>query len=92
MDSPIETGPPHRPRRHAVLTAREQEVAALVARGLSNRRIAARLVISERTAANHVQRVFEKLDIHSRGAARRARRGARPAQDVGGVEAPLFLG
>jgi DNA-binding NarL/FixJ family response regulator len=61
---PLATGP-GRPYRHHALTAREHEVAALVARGLSNRQIAAELVISERTAGNHVQRVLDKLDVHS---------------------------
>jgi DNA-binding NarL/FixJ family response regulator len=41
-------------------------VAALVAEGLSNRAIAERLVISERTASNHVQRILTKLGFSSR--------------------------
>ncbi|HET6315694.1 MAG TPA: response regulator transcription factor, partial [Chloroflexota bacterium] len=57
------------------LTGREQEVARLLARGLTNRQIAAELVISERTAANHVQRVMDKLGVHSR--AQFAARGAQ---------------
>jgi DNA-binding CsgD family transcriptional regulator len=48
------------------LTAREREVAVLVARGLSNRDIAATLVISERTAEGHVEQVRNKLGFHSR--------------------------
>jgi predicted ATPase/DNA-binding CsgD family transcriptional regulator/Tfp pilus assembly protein PilF len=48
------------------LTAREREVARLVAGGLTNRQIAETLVITEKTAANHVQRVMDKLEIHSR--------------------------
>lgn len=48
------------------LTAREREVAVLVARGLSNRDIAAKLVISERTAEGHVEQVRNKLGFHSR--------------------------
>jgi predicted ATPase/DNA-binding CsgD family transcriptional regulator len=51
----------------ARLTRREQEVAALVARGLTNREIAARLVISERTAESHVQNIMGKLGVTSRG-------------------------
>jgi non-specific serine/threonine protein kinase len=48
------------------LTAREQEVALLVGRGLTNRRIAKELSISERTAENHVGRILKKLGLHSR--------------------------
>jgi DNA-binding NarL/FixJ family response regulator len=54
------------PRRNDGLTEREREVALLVAGGLSNRQVAARLVISEKTAKNHVQRVLDKLGVHSR--------------------------
>ncbi|MGW5240676.1 ATP-binding protein [Monashia sp. NPDC004114] len=48
------------------LTVREREVAALVAQGLSNREIAACLVLSERTAANHVQHILTKLGFTNR--------------------------
>ncbi|HEX2171403.1 MAG TPA: LuxR C-terminal-related transcriptional regulator, partial [Dehalococcoidia bacterium] len=48
------------------LTAREREVALLAARGLTNRQIAQALVIADKTAANHVQHVLEKVDLHSR--------------------------
>ena len=50
------------------LTAREREVVALVAKGRTNREIAATLVISEHTVARHVQNVFGKLDVVSRTA------------------------
>jgi DNA-binding NarL/FixJ family response regulator len=49
------------------LTPRETEVARLVAGGLSNRDIAARLFLSVRTVDVHVDRVLTKLDFHSRG-------------------------
>jgi DNA-binding CsgD family transcriptional regulator len=52
--------------RPGVLSAREDEVARLVAGGLTNREIALRLVISERTAQNHVQHILTKLDFTSR--------------------------
>jgi DNA-binding CsgD family transcriptional regulator len=50
----------------ARLTAREREIAALAGRGLSNREIADRLVVSLRTVENHLARVFVKLGIASR--------------------------
>jgi predicted ATPase/DNA-binding CsgD family transcriptional regulator len=48
------------------LTARELEIAALIARGLSNRGIADVLVISPATAARHVANIFTKLGFSSR--------------------------
>jgi DNA-binding NarL/FixJ family response regulator len=48
------------------LTKREQQVAELVAEGLSNRAIAQRLYLSERTAANHVQHILDKLGFANR--------------------------
>jgi DNA-binding CsgD family transcriptional regulator len=48
------------------LTAREREVAALVAEGRSNREIAEQLVLSERTASNHVQHILTKLGFAKR--------------------------
>jgi DNA-binding CsgD family transcriptional regulator/tetratricopeptide (TPR) repeat protein len=48
------------------LTARERQVAALVARGKSNRDIAVELVVSERTAEAHITNILAKLDLASR--------------------------
>ena len=48
------------------LSRREREVAVLVAQGLTNRQIAARLFISERTAESHVEQIRGKLGFHSR--------------------------
>jgi DNA-binding NarL/FixJ family response regulator len=49
-----------------LLTKRETQIAELVARGLSNREIAERLVISKRTVDAHVEHIFSKLGISSR--------------------------
>lgn len=48
------------------LTVREREVLDLVAAGLTNDAIAERLYISAGTARTHLQRVFRKLDVHTR--------------------------
>jgi DNA-binding NarL/FixJ family response regulator len=48
------------------LTRREQEIAELVASGLSNREIGTRLFISKRTVDAHVEHIFGKLEISSR--------------------------
>ena len=48
------------------LTRREQDVAALVARGLANSQIAGELVISVRTVESHVQHILDKLGFSSR--------------------------
>jgi DNA-binding NarL/FixJ family response regulator len=60
------------PRRReglAGLTAREVEVLVLLARGLSNKQIAERLVITPKTAGNHVEHIYTKIDASSRAAA-----------------------
>jgi non-specific serine/threonine protein kinase len=48
------------------LTPREREVAALLARGHSNRQIAEELVITERTVGTHVEHILDKLGFRSR--------------------------
>ena len=48
------------------LTAREREVASLIALGKSNREIADKLVISERTTERHVSSILSKLGFDSR--------------------------
>jgi len=56
-------------RRSDGLSGREIEVLRLLARGLSNREIAAELSISEHTAARHLQNIFAKIGVGSRTAA-----------------------
>jgi predicted ATPase/DNA-binding NarL/FixJ family response regulator len=58
--------PPASGRALAGLTRRELEVATLVAGGMTNREIAERLVIAERTVEGHVERLRAKLNVHSR--------------------------
>jgi HD-GYP domain-containing protein (c-di-GMP phosphodiesterase class II) len=60
------------PRRRggpAGLTPREVEVLRLLARGLSNKEIATRLVISPKTVGNHVEHIYAKIDASTRATA-----------------------
>jgi DNA-binding NarL/FixJ family response regulator len=57
------------PRALGELTAREQEVLALLAQGMSNARIAQTLFISEKTAGHHVSRILSKLGVRNRAEA-----------------------
>jgi HD-GYP domain-containing protein (c-di-GMP phosphodiesterase class II) len=53
----------------AGLTAREVEVLRLLAQGLSNKDIAARLVITPKTAGNHIEHIYSKIGATNRTAA-----------------------
>ncbi|WP_446221276.1 ATP-binding protein [Nocardia sp. IBHARD005] len=54
------------PAATAVLTRREKQIAELIAEGLTNRAIAEKLVISQRTAAGHVEHILSKLHFATR--------------------------
>ena len=58
-----------RRERPAGLTTREVEVLRLLARGLSNKQIAAELVISPKTAGSHVEHIYRKIDVSNRAQA-----------------------
>src|SRR5262249_38156365 len=60
---------PSSPTHSGGLTGREVEVLRLIATGATNRAIAGRLAISEKTVARHVSNIFTKLDLSSRAAA-----------------------
>jgi DNA-binding CsgD family transcriptional regulator/tetratricopeptide (TPR) repeat protein len=85
VEAPAPTPPeaPPAPTAAALgdLTKREREVLELVTAGATNRQIAARLFISEKTASVHVSRILTKLGVSSRqeaaALARRAGRGRR---------------
>lgn len=57
---------PARQTDSSVLTRREQQIAGLVAQGLTNKDIATQLVISKRTAETHVEHILTKLGFTSR--------------------------
>src|SRR5262249_12734417 len=53
----------------ASLTEREVEVLRLLARGQTNKGIAAQLTVSPKTVDNHIQHIYEKLNVSTRAAA-----------------------
>src|SRR5215212_8807805 len=69
VSSPAPESPHSRRESFEELTPRELEVLSLIAQGLRNREIAARLVISERTVGNHISNIFSKLQVADRAQA-----------------------
>src|SRR5579859_1480815 len=72
VDAVLAAAGHRQPRRRggvAGLTARELEVLILAARGMSTRQIAERLVITPKTAGNHVEHIYAKIGASSRAAA-----------------------
>jgi DNA-binding CsgD family transcriptional regulator len=78
------------PRRRAsqsavdALSPREREVAELVMRGSSNRQIAERLVLSQKTVETHLRKVFDKLGVGSRTEVAVAMARTEPARELAG--------
>jgi pimeloyl-ACP methyl ester carboxylesterase/DNA-binding CsgD family transcriptional regulator len=66
VGEPLEAPPAPPGRRAGTLTARQLQVAALVAEGRTNRQIAERLGIEERSAEGHVERIRQRLGVTSR--------------------------
>jgi DNA-binding NarL/FixJ family response regulator len=70
LGAAVPSGPRRATRANpAGLTAREVEVLELLAQGATDAEIAARLVISVRTAGHHVSAILRKLDVPSRARA-----------------------
>lgn len=65
-EKPPSSSKPGRAGEPSRLTKREQEIAELVARGMSNRDIAAALVIGRRTVESHIENILAKLGFTSR--------------------------
>ena len=74
----------------AALTPRQREVAALIARGLTNQQIADRLVLTKGTVANHVEHILGRLGASSRTriAVWAVQQGLVSAPDVDSDEGP----
>jgi two-component system, NarL family, nitrate/nitrite response regulator NarL len=74
-----------------VLTAREQEIAALMGRGLSNKQIARSLSVQDNTVKNHVHSILAKLGVQRRGEViARMHNGITAHQDEGLVPSELL--
>jgi DNA-binding NarL/FixJ family response regulator len=70
------------------LTVREEQLASLVAQGLTNKEIASRLNLSEQTVKNHVHNILRKTGSKSRGTITHFLQGKSPAGSSAGRLAP----
>jgi DNA-binding NarL/FixJ family response regulator len=72
-DAIVDFYPPAQPagsaERFPQLTAREREVLGLIAQGLDNAQIAARLALSEKTVRNNITHIFDKIQVENRSQA-----------------------
>ncbi|MGV1047574.1 MAG: response regulator transcription factor [Solirubrobacterales bacterium] len=73
----------HRPLGNVGVYAREVEVLRLLARGLSNKESAGRLVISPKTAGNHVEHIYAKIDASNRAGGKSVRGATWPSARSG---------
>jgi DNA-binding NarL/FixJ family response regulator len=79
--------------RVAGLTAREAEILELLVRGRSHKQIAVELMISNRTVGSHVEHIYSKIGVSTRGAAAMyAMRHGLVDVRVSGAEAPENIG
>jgi pimeloyl-ACP methyl ester carboxylesterase/DNA-binding CsgD family transcriptional regulator len=72
LEAIVEFYPPGRARAGGgfpQLTAREREVLELIAQGLDNAQIAARLTLSEKTVRNNITHIFDKIEVENRAQA-----------------------
>jgi DNA-binding CsgD family transcriptional regulator len=76
---PVTMSRDHEQRR---LSLREEEVAQLVAQGLSNAEVAERLFISSRTVGTHLEHIYRRLGLRSRSELRQYVVEGSPAPDV----------
>jgi DNA-binding CsgD family transcriptional regulator len=81
-----------RPRPGSGLTQTEARVAELVAAGMSNREVAATLVVSTRTVETHLTRIYAKLGLRSRSELARALLGQDPEPAVSPARDPRSPG
>ena len=70
------------------LTDREREILKMIALGMSNKQIAAKLFISEKTVKTHANHVFRKLGVASRLQATLAFQSYQRARRAGGAGRP----
>jgi non-specific serine/threonine protein kinase len=79
-------------RRLAVLSARERQIAELIAQGLRNREIAARLSIARSTVKDHVHHILQKTRLRNRAAVAAATCAVRTVPRVAGKRNPPLDG